>query len=115
MIVISVIVILAVIAMPQYQRTIIHARETVLRDNLFQMRKAIDLYGADKGKPPQSLDDLITAGYLREIPLDPVTGEKDWMIETGEDPGSLQGESGITDVHSASSDISTENTPYNEW
>lgn len=115
MIVISIIVILAVIAMPQYQKTIVHARETVLRDDLFHLRKAIDLYGADKGKPPQSLEDLVTAGYIREIPLDPMTGEKDWTIVTGEDPGSLTSETGVTDVHSASADISTEGTPYSEW
>lgn len=115
MIVISIIVILAVIAMPQYQKTIIHARETVLRDDLFHLRKAIDLYGADKGKSPQSLEDLVTAGYIREIPLDPMTGEKDWTVATGDDPNSLTSESGITDVHSASADISTEGTPYSEW
>lgn len=115
MIVISIIVILAVIAMPQYQKTIVHARETVLRDNLYQLRKAIDLYAADKGKLPQSLDELATAGYVREIPIDPITGEKDWTIETGEDPSSLTSESGITTVHSASPDTSTEGTPYSEW
>ena len=115
MIVISIIVILAVIAMPQYQKTIVHARETVLRDNLYQLRKAIDLYGADKGKLPQSLEDLASAGYIREVPIDPVTNEKDWTLETGEDPGSLTSESGITNVHSASPDTSTEGTPYSEW
>jgi general secretion pathway protein G len=115
MIVISIIVILAVIAMPQYQKSVTHARETVLRDNLYQLRKAIDLHAADKGKLPQSLEDLITAGYLREIPLDPITNERDWTITTGEDPNSLSGEQGITDVHSASPDTSTEGTAYNEW
>ncbi|MBA2735065.1 MAG: type II secretion system protein [Acidobacteria bacterium] len=115
MIVISIIVILAVIAMPQYQKTILHTRETVLRDNLYQLRKAIDLYGADKGKLPQSLDDLATAVYVRDIPIDPVTGEKDWTIETGEDSGSLTSESGITNIRSASPDTSTEGTPYREW
>jgi general secretion pathway protein G len=115
MIVISIIVILAVIAMPQYQKTIVHTRETVLRDNLFQLRKAIDLYGADKGKLPQSLDDLVTAGYIREVPPDPMTGEKDWTLVTGEDPNSLTSESGVTDVHSASGDASLEGPPYSEW
>ncbi len=86
MIVISIIVILAVIAMPQYQKTITHARETVLRDDLYQLRKAIDLFGADKGKLPQSLDDLVSAGYIRELPLDPMTNEKDWTLVTGDDP-----------------------------
>ena len=115
MIVISIIVILAVIAMPQYQKSVTHARETVLRDNLYQLRKSIDLYGADKGKLPQSLDDLVTAGYIREIPLDPITGEKDWVVETGEDAASLTGEQGVTNVRSASPDPSTEGKPYNEW
>jgi general secretion pathway protein G len=115
MIVISILVILAVIAMPQYQKTIVHARETVLRDDLFHLRKAIDMHGADKGKLPQSLDDLVSAGYIREIPVDPMTGEKDWTVVTGDDPNSLTSESGVTDVHSASADISTEGTPYSEW
>jgi general secretion pathway protein G len=115
MIVISIIVILAVIAMPQYQKTIVHARETVLRDNLYHLRKAIDLYGADKGKLPQSLEELVTAGYIREVPQDPITGNTDWTLETGEDPSSLTGESGIVNVRSASSDASTEGTPYSEW
>jgi general secretion pathway protein G len=115
MIVISIIVILAVIAMPQYQKSITHARETVLRDDLYQLRKAIDLYAADKGKPAQSLDDLVSAGYLREVPLDPMTSERDWTVVSGEDPGSLTSESGITDIHSASGDASSEGTPYSEW
>ncbi|MDT4953245.1 MAG: ral secretion pathway protein [Acidobacteriota bacterium] len=115
MIVISIIVILAVIAMPQYQRTIVHTRETVLRDDLFQLRKVIDMYAADKGKLPQSADDLVNAGYLREVPVDPITGEKDWQWVTGEDPGSNEGGQGITDVHSASPDRSSEDTPYSEW
>ena len=115
MIVISIIVILAVIAMPQYQKSVTHARETVLRDNLYQLRKAIDLYAADKGKLPQSLDDLVGAGYVRDIPLDPITGEKDWTVETGEDPTSLSGEQGVVNVRSSSPDPSTEGKPYNEW
>lgn len=115
MIVISIIVILAVIAMPQYQKSVTHAKETVLRDNLYHLRKAIDLYGADKGKLPQSLDDLAAAGYIREIPIDPITGEKDWVVETGEDAASLTGEQGITNVRSASPDPSSEGKPYNEW
>jgi general secretion pathway protein G len=115
MIVISIIVILAVIVMPQYQRTVIHARETVLKDDLFQLRKVIDMYAADKGKLAQSPDDLVNAGYLHEIPVDPITTERDWQWVTGEDPGSTEGGQGITGVHSASTDKSTEDTPYNEW
>lgn len=115
MIVISIIVILAVIIMPQYQRTITHARETVLKDDLFQLRKVIDQYAADKGKPAQSPEDLVNAGYLHDIPVDPITGEKDWQWATGEDPGSSEGGQGIMNVHSASPDQSTEGTPYSEW
>ena len=115
MIVISIIIILAAIALPQYQKTIMHAREAVLRDDLFKMRSLLDQYAADKGKLPQSLDDLITDRYMRELPVDPVTGEKDWTVTTGEDPNSTSGEQGVVDVHSASPDTSSEGTPYSEW
>jgi general secretion pathway protein G len=115
MIVISVIIILAAVALPQYQKTIMHARETVLRDDLFKMRSLIDQYAADKGKLPASLDDLITAGYMRELPKDPITDNKDWNVVTGEDPYSTEGASGVTDVHSSSPEVSTEGTPYSEW
>jgi general secretion pathway protein G len=115
MIVISIIIILASIALPQYQKTIMHARETVLRDDLFKMRSVLDQYAADKGKLPQSLDDLVTEHYLREIPKDPITDNKDWAVATGDDVFSTEGGTGIIDVHSASGDISTENTPYSEW
>jgi general secretion pathway protein G len=115
MIVISIIIILASIALPQYQKTIMHARETVLHDDLFKMRSLLDQYAADKGKLPQSLDDLVTEHYLREVPKDPITDEKDWTVVTGEDPYSTEGASGVTDVHSSSGDTSTEGTPYSEW
>ena len=115
MIVISIIIILASVALPQYQKTIMHARETVLRNDLFNMRSLIDQYAADKGKLPQSLDDLVSAGYMREIPKDPITDNRDWNIVTGEDPYSTEGSSGVTDVHSSSPDTSTEGTPYSEW
>ncbi|HEY0408160.1 MAG TPA: prepilin-type N-terminal cleavage/methylation domain-containing protein [Pyrinomonadaceae bacterium] len=116
MIVISIIVILATVALPQYQKATRHAKETVLRDDLFQMRKLIDQYAADKGKLPQSLDELVTAGYMREIPEDPITGEKNWAVETGDDPASLEGGTGIINVRSASADSPPDSgTPYNEW
>lgn len=115
MIVISIIIILAIIALPMYQRTVLQAQESVLKDDLFQMRKLIDQYAADKGKLPQSLDDLVSAGYLREIPVDPITEKRDWNVESGEDPSSTEGGQGVKDVHSASSDISSEGTPYNQW
>src|SRR6266851_7496351 len=114
MIVISIIIILAAVALPQYQKTIMHARETVLHDDLFKMRSLIDQYAADKGKLPQSLEDLVTAGYLRELPTDPITDKKDWNVVTGEDPYSTEGASGVNDVHSSSSEISTDGRPYSE-
>lgn len=115
MIVISIIIILAAITLPQYQKTITHTRESVLRDDLHQMRKLIDQFAADKGRLPQSLDDLVTEGYMREVPVDPFTGQKDWAITTGEDPNSSEGEQGMTDIHSSSAEVSSEGTPYSEW
>jgi len=115
MIVISIIIILASVALPQYQKTIMHTRESVLRKDLFDMRSLLDQYAADKGKLPQSLDDLVTEHYLREIPKDPITDNKDWNLETGDDPYSTEGNTGVLNVHSASPDTSTEGTPYSEW
>jgi general secretion pathway protein G len=115
MIVISIIIILAAITLPQYQKTIMHTRETVLKDDLRKMRSLIDQFAADKGRLPQSLEEIASEGYMREVPTDPFTGQKDWAVTTGEDPNSIQGEQGITDVHSASAETSTEGTPYSEW
>lgn len=115
MIVITIVIILAAIALPQYQRTIKHASEAVLRQDLYDMRKLLDQYAADKGKLPQSLDDLVSEHYMREIPKDPMTGEKDWTVETGDDPNSTSGEQGVINVRSASPDVSLEGTPYSEW
>jgi general secretion pathway protein G len=115
MIVISIIIILAAVALPQYQKTIMHARETVLRDDLFRIRMLIDQYAADKGKLPSSLEDLVSSGYMRDIPTDPITDQKDWTLVTGDDPFSTEGGSGVIDVHSASTETSTEGTPYSDW
>lgn len=115
MIVISIIIILAAITLPQYQKTIMHTREAVLRDNLFKMRSLIDQFAADKGRLPQSIDELVSEGYIREVPLDPFTGAKDWAVTTGEDPNSMDGQQGITDVHSSSAEVSSEGTPYSQW
>jgi general secretion pathway protein G len=115
MIVISIVIILAAITLPQYQKTIMHTRETVLKDDLRKMRSLIDQFAADKARLPQSLDELVSEGYMREVPVDPFTGQKDWAITSGEDPNSLQGETGMTDIHSASAEVSTEGTPYSEW
>lgn len=115
MIVISIIIILATVALPQYQKATHHARETVLRDDLFQMRKLIDQYAADKGKLPQSLDELVSSGYMREIPEDPMTGEPSWDLEMGDDPNSSDAAQGIKDVHSLSTDSDADGKPYREY
>lgn len=115
MIVITIIIILAAIVLPQYQKTITAAREAVLRDDLYKMRSLLDQYAADKGKLPQSIDDLVTSGYMREKPVDPFTDQADWTVTTGEDPASNSGESGVTDVHSASPEMGSDGKPYTEW
>jgi len=115
MIVITIVVILAAVALPRFQGVIIHAREATLKDDLTQMRKAIDQYAADKGKLPQTLDDLASSNYLREVPVDPMTGQKDWNQVSGEDPAAIEGGQGLTDVHSSSSESSSEGTAYSEW
>src|SRR5438046_714107 len=83
MIVISIIIVLAAITLPQYQKTIMHTREAVLKDDLLKMRSLIDQFAADKGRLPQSLDEIVSEGYMREVPVDPFTGKKDWAITTG--------------------------------
>lgn len=115
MIVISIIVILAAIALPQYQKSVRHAQEATLRDDLFQIRKLIDQYAADKGKLPASLDDLVSSGYMRDIPEDPITGDKNWNITMGDDPTSTEAGQGMTDIHSASTETSLDGAAYSEW
>ena len=115
MIVITIIIILAAVVLPQYQKTILSTREAVLREDLYKMRILLDQYAADKQKLPATLDDLVSGGYLREIPKDPMTGQADWTTVTGEDPNSTSGDAGIIDVHSASPDTSSEGTVYSEW
>jgi general secretion pathway protein G len=115
MIVISIIIILAAVTLPQYQKTITATRESVLRYDLHRMRELIDQFAADKGRLPQSIDELVSEGYMREVPVDPFTGQKDWAITTGEDPNSNDGQSGMTDVHSSAADVSSEGTAYSVW
>lgn len=115
MIVITIIIILASIVLPQFQKSILATREAVLRDDLFNMRKLIDQYAADKQKLPQSLDDLVTAGYMREKPQDPMTGQADWREDQGEDVNLSDGGQGLVDVHSSSADVGSDGRPYMEW
>src|SRR6478736_3109960 len=117
MIVITIIAILASISIPMYRASVRNAKETVLRDNLRELRKVIDQYTADKKKAPQSLQDLVDAGYFRQLPLDPITNSSQTW-ETVADTSVTapdQTESGIIDVHSGSTSISSEGTPYNTW
>ena len=117
MIVISIIAILMSIAAPRYQQSILRAKETVLKQNLYNLRNAIDQYTMDKQRAPQSLDDLVAAGYFRQIPVDPMTGAADWQTTTDETLMSIdQQESGITDVKSASTQVSSDgSTTYDSW
>src|SRR5690348_14035956 len=117
MIVISIILILISIAVPMYQQSVIRAREAVLRQDLKTMRDQIDNYTMDKEKAPQSLQDLVEAGYLRAIPKDPFTGSTEtWQTESSDTLQSLdQTEPGITDVHSGSDMTGSDGTAYNTW
>lgn len=116
MIVMAIIAVLVSVAVPMYQKSVIRARETVLRQNLFTLRTVIDEYTYDKSKAPQSLEDLVREGYLRQIPIDPMTGQADWEIIMEEAASSVnQAEPGIFDVRSRSTKRSLEGTPYNEW
>jgi general secretion pathway protein G len=117
MIVITIIAILAAISVPIYKAVVLNAKETVLKDNLRDLRKIIDQYTADKKKAPQSLQDLVDAGYFRQLPIDPITNSNStWEPATDTAVAAPdQTESGIVDVHSGSSAISSEGTPYNTW
>ncbi len=117
MIVITIILILIALAAGRYERSVIRAKEATLKSDLAVMRQAIEQYTLDKQAAPQSLDDLASAGYLREIPTDPMTRKKDWRVDYENVVLSPeQSSTGISDVHSASESISSfENTPYSSW
>ena len=116
MIVVSLILILVSIALPVYNRSILHAKEAVLRQDLFTMRQVIAQYTLDKEKAPQSLDDLVQAGYMKQIPRDPFTGESNWTTDQEDSTMAVeQTEPGIVDVHSASNLTSQEGTAYSSW
>jgi len=117
MIVLMIIGILAVVAIPRFTSSIRAAREAVLREDLHTIRDAIDSYTMDKEKAPQSLDDLVQNGYLREIPMDPMTHTKDtWVTDTSDAMFSIdQTEPGIDDVHSGSDETGSDGQPYSSW
>lgn len=117
MIVLTIISIIVSIAVPLYQKSIIRAKESVLRNNLFTLRTVIDEYTYDKAKAPQTLQDLVTAGYLRQVPIDPMTNSSDSWRLVIEDmmTATNQSEPGVFDVKSSSDKKSLDGTPYSEW
>jgi len=116
MIVIVIIGILLSIALPIYNQSILRGRESVLHNDLFEMRKLIQQYTLDKQKAPQSLDDLVQGGYIKTIPKDPMTNEANWEAPTCDELESVdQQDPGICDVHSASNALSSEGTAYSSW
>jgi general secretion pathway protein G len=117
MIVMAVVAILMSVAVPQYQKSLTRGKETILRQNLFSMRTVIDEYTYDKQKAPQTLEDLVQAGYLRKVPLDPMTGSDHSWKPVMEDATNTvnQSEPGLFDIRSGSDKVSLEGTPYSEW
>jgi general secretion pathway protein G len=117
MIVMAIIAILASVAVPSYINAVRHGREAALRQDLWVMRQAIDSYTVDKEKAPQSLDDLVQSGYLKAIPVDPMTGRNDtWMPDTSDTLMDIdQTAGGINNVHSAAQGVATDGSSYNTW
>jgi general secretion pathway protein G len=113
--VMTIIVVLAVIGVTSYKQVQMKARETLLKEDLNTMRKLIDQYEADREKLPQSLDDLVTNGYMREVPTDPVTGEKDWVTENGESTVARDGGQGIVNVKSNAAGEGSDGKAYSEY
>ena len=117
MVVITIIVILISMAIPIYSRSILRTKESVLKNNLFTLRTVIDNYTYDKQKAPQCLQDLVTDGYLRAIPMDPMTGSNQTWKTVMEDASQSvnQTEPGIFDVKSGSDKMGLDGTPYSDW
>jgi general secretion pathway protein G len=117
MVVMLIIGVLAAIAIPSYVASVKNAKEAVLKEDLHVMRNAIDSYTMDKEKAPQSLDDLVQSGYLREIPKDPMTHSVEtWVTTTDDTLQSIdQSEPGVNDVHSGSQEVGTDGQMYSTW
>ena len=116
MIVMAIISIMMAIAIPVYQKSLTRTKESLLRNNLFTLRTVIDEYTFDKKKAPQTLQDLVNEGYLRAVPIDPITGSDQTWVTVMEDSLTMvdQTQPGIWDVHSGSDKISLEGTPYSQ-
>lgn len=115
MIAMFIVIILISVAVPAYQRSVQHARETVLQENLWQMRRAIDQFHADKGKLPASIDDLVTAKYLYDRPIDPVIQEDKWEEIKGDDSNSPDGGSGLVNVRSTADGTDSSGVEYKKY
>ena len=115
MIAMFILIILLSVAFPTYQRSVQHARETVLKENLWQMRRAIDQFTSDKGKLPKSIDELVEGKYLRERPVDPVLEKDEWEEVQGEDSLTPDGEQGLTNVKSMAEGQDSEGKPYKDY
>jgi general secretion pathway protein G len=116
MIVISMILILMSIAVPMYTQSVVRARESVLRQDLFTLRSVISQYTLDKAKAPQGLEDLTQAGYLRQIPIDPMTQQATWEVVQEDTLLAVdQQQPGISDVKSASNMVASDGTAYSTW
>lgn len=117
MVVMAIISILLTIALPIYQKSIIRAKESVLRNNLFTIRTMIDEYTIDKQKAPETLQDLVSEGYLRQIPQDPMTNsDQTWRITMEDTPvGGTNSAPGIFDVHSGSDKTALDGSAYSDW
>jgi general secretion pathway protein G len=114
--VVAIMSVLVAIALPNYKVSIIQSKESVLREDLYRFRDLIDQYYADKGRYPESLEVLVTDGYMRKLPLDPMTNQANWELVPAEpDPDNPEEQPGVYDVHSASEQLSMSGTPYNEW
>ncbi len=114
--VVALIGILVAVALPNYRVAILQSKEAVLKEDLFRFRDVIDQYYADKGQYPESLEALVQDGYLRKLPVDPITGAFDWEVVPAEpSPDAPLEPPGVFDVKSASQAISLGGTPYNEW
>ena len=115
MIAMFIMIILLSVAVPTYQRSVRHARETVLKENLWQIRRSIDQYTADKGRLPQSLEDIVNAKYLHEMPIDPIQDAAEWEEIMGEDTMSPEGEQGLVNVKSLAEGEDSEGVPYKDY
>ena len=117
-IVMTILVILAAIGVVNYEKIKQKAKETLLKDDLKTMRKLLDEYSADKEGLPQSLDDLVKAGYMRDVPIDPITGQNEWDLEMGDDPlarPNNAGQQGVVDVHSKAQGTDSSGKAFSEY